>query len=163
MRAVIAVTLLPLLLLTFACGDDDNEEEPGDDHQTSFEVFASGEYSGIEQSSAALFKIDSAERWQEFWQRHTSVSNPAPTLPAFEFGARMLLAVVDASRPSGGYSIEIRRIAETGNALQVDAVRREPGPNCVTPAVITQPFQIVSVERSDLPPLLSLTSEQYSC
>jgi DNA-binding CsgD family transcriptional regulator len=123
-----------------------------------FEIFQSGYFSGI-STTAEVFKIDTRERWQEFWTAHTSTVSPAPTIPAFDFGERMLIAVI-TSASMGGDSIQIDRILETTSELQVLATRHTLGDNCLAPAVITQPFQLVSLPLSTRPAKLTFLSQQ---
>ena len=123
-----------------------------------FERFKAGSYSGI-QTRGEVFKIETAEQWAVFWAAHTSTISPTPTLPPFDFTDRMLIAVV-TSASSGGYSIRVDRVVESTSDLQVLTILREPGPNCGVTAAITQPYEIVSIQRSSRASVLTLLTEQ---
>jgi hypothetical protein len=126
----------------------------------AFETVASGHFSGIELEAPQVFMLESQVQWQEFWGRHTSITAPAPTV---DFEQEMVIAVVDKLQPNGGYTLEITKVLPKDDRLLVLATRREPGPSCITSDVITQPFHIVRLPKSDLQLGLEVSAEQYSC
>ena len=110
-----------------------------------------------------LFKIESQEQWQEFWVRHTSNVMPVPPLPPVDFDQDMIVAIVDRFQPNGGYALEITDVLQIDDGLTVFATRKEPGPDCITPAVITHPVHIIRLASSDLQPVPEITTEKFSC
>lgn len=76
----------------------------------------------------------------------------------------MAVGVFLGTRNSGGYNVDIERIAQhDNNTATVHAREHIPGDNCVTPMVITEPMAIAVVESSDAQFELELSQTTYSC
>ena len=61
----------------------------------------------------------------------------------------MILAVFQGSRGSTGYGVKIIGVSETEEQLTVVVKYRELGPGEGAAAIMTYPFSMVSVPRSD--------------
>lgn len=160
-----AMLIIPALILALALAACQEEEEGpfGGDQEIAFQTLGSGQQSGIDLETPQLFVIRSQGEWEEFWGRHSTIAVPRPTPPAVDFDQQMVIAVVDQRQPSGGYSLEITRIVQAGDRLQVYATRRAPGSGCATTAVLTQPYHWVLLPPSDLEAELILTTQTYDC
>jgi hypothetical protein len=166
----IAGLLIVALVAFSAC---DGEEEvmssptpsptPSPPGEITFEAVASGTHSGIELDSPELFRIDDQGQWVDFWDRHTSIVLDPGEPPSVDFDLYTVIAVVDRLRPSGGFSLAITRVDTDGTVLQVHAHRTEPGAGCVVTEALTQPFDIVRIDASDLEPELVLTTDVIDC
>ena len=129
----------------------------------AFETIDVGTASGIAGGQPQVFRIDTESEWEEFWSRHQAILTPQPALPAVDFTQEMVIAVLDQQKSSGGFLLEITAIEEAEGNLVIRVNRRVPEPDCAVAAVITQPFHIVRVPRSDLEPRLALSEETISC
>ncbi|HTF91062.1 MAG TPA: protease complex subunit PrcB family protein [Planctomycetota bacterium] len=65
----------------------------------------------------------------------------------FDWSKRMLIAVSLGSRPSGGYAVEIDRVLERDSHWVVHARETRPAAGSLQTAVVTSPFDCVSVPR----------------
>ncbi len=110
-----------------------------------------------------LLKLATQAKWEEFWSRHQGNVLPAPGVPAVDFSQEMVIAVVDKQESSGGFGFEITGIEEVEGRLVVRVSKTIPGPDCIVTAVITQPFHVVRMAKSDLEPELLISEETYSC
>ncbi|HEU4758580.1 MAG TPA: protease complex subunit PrcB family protein [Dehalococcoidia bacterium] len=135
----------------------------GGGDEVSFRLVVSGESSGIQIAAPQVFKIASQGDWTDFWDRHAANLDPAPPAPAVDFASDMVIAVLDKQQPTAGYSLNVQRVLDKKGRLEVYAVRKEPGAKCVNEQVITQPFRILSLARSDSEVTLFLRTEKYKC
>ena len=130
---------------------------------TAFETIDIGDQSGVGGERPQVFKLDTQAGWEELWSRHQANVSPAPGVPDVDFSREMVIAAVDQTEPSGGYRFEITGIEEVEGRLVVRVSKTIPGPDCIVTAVITQPFHLVRMAKSDLEPELVLSEETYSC
>ena len=66
--------------------------------------------------------------------------------PTVDFTLYRVVAVVDAERGSGGYSVEISSVElDAGDQYSLTALFSVPDPTLNYPAVITKPYHIVKV------------------
>lgn len=70
-------------------------------------------------------------------------------VPRIDFGRRMVVAVFQGDRPTGGYQLasEGAGLAESGR-LRIRFRSYEPGAGCQPEAGATQPFVLIAVDRS---------------
>ncbi len=175
MRAhLIGGTLLAAAaLLLAACGESEAEVSPAaqpgagtppaDGPTAAFETIELGDQSGISLEEPQVFRIDSASGWEEFWSRHGADQTPLPDLPPVDFSREMVIAVVDRGEPSGGYRFGITNIAESDGDLVVAVSKQVPGADCIVAAVVTHPFHIVRLAKSDAAPVLVVREESVPC
>ncbi len=130
---------------------------------TAFETIDIGDQSGVAGERPQVFKFDTQAGWEEFWSRHQANVSPQPALPAVDFSRDMVIAVVDRTEPSGGFRLEITDIEDAAGRLVVRVSKTIPGPDCIVTAVITQPFHLVRMAKSDLEPDLLISEETVSC
>ncbi len=128
-----------------------------------FETIDMGDQSGVALEQPQVFKIETQAGWDDFWSRHQGNLIPPPDLPQVDFSSEMVIAVVDRAEPSGGFRFEITGIEDVEGRLVVRVSKAIPGPDCIVTAVITQPFHIVRMAKSELEPEVEITSETYSC
>ena len=129
----------------------------------AFETIDIGDQSGIGGEEPQLFVIETDEEWRDFWFFHRSGVIAGSDPPSVDFSREMVIAAVDQAEPSGGYRVEITGIEEIEGRLVVRVSKTIPGPDCIVTAVITQPFHVVRMAKSDLEPELVLSEETVSC
>ncbi len=128
-----------------------------------FETIDIGDQSGVAGERPQVFKLDTQAGWDDFWSRHQPNVSPVPGVPDVDFSREMVIAAVDQTEPSGGYRFEITGIEEVEGRLVVRVSKTIPGPDCIVTAVITQPFHVVRMAKSDLEPELMISEETYGC
>ncbi len=130
----------------------------------AFETIDIGDQSGVaDEGEPLLFVAETEEEWRDFWFFHSSGVIDGSDPPAVDFSREMVIAAVDQTEPSGGYRFEITGIEEVEGRLVVRVSKTIPGPDCIVTAVITQPFHVVRMAKSDLEPELLISEETYSC
>lgn len=106
---------------------------------------AQGPNSGIDDTRAVV--VRSQADWDTLWKSHAGVQ-PAPSV---DFSRELVAAVFLGTRPTAGFSVEIAGYRREGSALVIDYVERVPGAGGFTAQVLTSPFHIVKLPRSDGP------------
>ena len=69
----------------------------------------------------------------------------------------MLIAVATGTRATGGFDIKIRSIARRGDKLEVVVLETCPAPGARVSMALTQPFEVVRVERLEQDPVFQET------
>jgi len=119
--------------------------------EVPFSRVENGVTSGIGERKFVVIKT--AKEWADLWQAHASLRIPAPPLPAVDFKREMIVAVFAGEKRSGGYGIEIAKIAEdtVKGQLVISFRETQPPPGSMTPQALTQPFDIVRINRIEVP------------
>lgn len=79
----------------------------------------------------------------EHWVSKTAIQK----LQALNYEANFALVVLEGGKPSGGYSVKIVQVAVTSNRVVVAVKLLDPDPLIAQPAVMTSPYQVVSVKK----------------
>jgi protease stability complex PrcB-like protein len=149
------VTVLPrcsFLLLTLALAACSSPSSP--DGQAPLAVTRLGPetasftyYSGMRQSQRLVVRDQAT--WQQTWSTIWSNTSAVPALPAVDFDREMVIVAALGERTSGGFSILVDRVTESGNGLTVSVRSVSPGSSCIVTLALTQPVDIVRVTRRD--------------
>jgi len=126
-----------------------------------FTTVDQGFYSGISEPRNVV--IRSSEEWKRLWEEHTSIFSPPPPLPEVDFSRDMVIGVFLGTRPTGGFSVEILSVRHEGDQLVVEYAESSPGAGCIVLPVLTQPFHLIKVARSDDPVEFHGSVNTYDC
>ena len=116
-------------------------------HELTFEDISKGSYSGHDERNDYVIR-DSSE-WENLWGKVQSRVSPTPDLPDINFNDEMVIAVFQGSHSTGGYAIEITKIVEKENSVEVFVKETSPSPDSVVTQAFTQPYHIVKTKRVD--------------
>ncbi|MCY2930739.1 MAG: protease complex subunit PrcB family protein [Planctomycetota bacterium] len=94
--------------------------------------------------------VKDRKEWEELWSDVTKNRTPAPETPKGDFARQMVIAVFMGTQNSGGYAIRITGIEE-GDTLTVKVKQSVPPPGAMSAAVMTAPYHVVVVAKSDKP------------
>ncbi|GJG86679.1 hypothetical protein tb265_18600 [Gemmatimonadetes bacterium T265] len=86
--------------------------------------------------------------WEAAWAQLNN-GMVAPPLPAVDFTTSSVVLVAIGPRSSGGYDVRVTNVRRDGPDTVVDYTVTEPGPGCMTAAVMTAPVDVVRVPRPD--------------
>ncbi|MDB5189487.1 MAG: hypothetical protein JWL82_444 [Parcubacteria group bacterium] len=93
------------------------------------------------------YAIYNATEFRNFWLKaHGTDGAPVPSV---DFSKQYVIGVFAGSEPTGGYSISVSRITDSGTEQAVAIVIQEPGANCSQIEEETRPYQFVSVPLSE--------------
>ena len=139
-----------LFALTIFIGCNNNDEEflP---LTTSTTLVASGNLygNGGENITRQNLIIQNNNEWIELMNKMNSVNNVTDnfTETEFDFSNFTIIALFDDIKMYGGYSIEIESVVE--NRSDLIAIIRHRSPNGIAPTVITQPYVIVKIPKTE--------------
>ncbi len=114
-------------------------------NEVFFDDIAGGSQSLSSGQSFTLITDDVALR--EAWNlaHGTLLTPPAP--PRVDFSRETVLAVFMGSQPSGGYSVRVTGMEQTGNNIYVDVAFGSPAPGSMSTQALTSPWQFVRILR----------------
>lgn len=98
--------------------------------------------------------------WEDFWFRHSGGKTVAPPV---DFVKEMVVAVHLGTRPTAGYLVKILEINSTLQNIIVKYEEQKPGAGCFVAMVITHPFQIVKLSRSDKEAVFEKVNTTKNC
>jgi hypothetical protein len=106
--------------------------------------------------------IRDRETWADVWKQINSgpvsftpgpggetVPNLPPPAPQIDFSHNLLLVVTMGSKPTSGYALVVDGAYEHANQLEVVVRNVSPGRGCGTLQYVTQPVDIVEVEKRE--------------
>jgi len=143
-------SLLFLLVLTIFIGCNKNDDEFLSLTISPILIGEGNLYGyGEENITKQNLIISSNETWAELMNKMNSTSNETSnfTETEIDFSHFILLAVFDEIKMNGGYTIEIKSVVENPNNLTVTI--RRLSPKGVAPGVITQPYHIVKIPKTE--------------
>jgi len=129
-----------------ACGDDDGAV-------VSFVPVGKGSYGGVSDRRFVVVK-DEIE-WKELWGEINGNVLPLPPLPEIDFSRQVLAAVFQGLKRSGGYSISVEAIIETGDRVTVSVREQEPGPQNLVTMALSSPWEVVAFPLPQKPVLFT--------
>jgi hypothetical protein len=109
-----------------------------------------GAFSGITDVRQEV--IRDKEAFAKVWDELQARSRPRPSLPEIDFAREMLVLVTLGQRRTGGFSIEVVNVEVRQDRLRVGVRRQNPAPGAMVIEVLTSPFHLVAVPKSDLRP-----------
>lgn len=130
----------PTILYPVTAPPPPQAEAPATNQLTHLPL-ASGALSGIREQQLLLIQDEAA--WKAYWQQHTRPISPAPPAPTVDFNQESILVVHLGEKRSGGYSVQVEQVTETGGLVTVTIRQTAPGPSDLVTAAMTQPFAIV--------------------
>ena len=93
--------------------------------------------------------IRNRDAWLKIWEQLSSQQQPSPPLPEIDFSREMLIVVAMGQRNTGGFSIIVDGVYERDKKLEVVVKSTSPGQNCGTFQALTQPVDIIRLQKSD--------------
>jgi len=114
-----------------------------------FETIDQGFRSGIRDARQVV--VRDPETWCNLWAEHVKGRVPEPPLPPVNFIHEMVIAFFLGEKSTSGYTATIREIFVSDGKLLVKVEVETPQPGAFLLQVLTQPFHIVKVTRTDLP------------
>ncbi len=114
--------------------------------KVSFETILAEAYTN--HDSAKDYVIRESSEWVNLWNLTYKVQE-APQIPQVNFNEDMIIAVFEGWHNTGGYSIEIVKIIEKENSINVYVEERFPKPGEVVTLAETAPSHIVKIKKTN--------------
>jgi hypothetical protein len=113
-----------------------------------FERVTRDSMSGVTRKKNVVIKDEAA--WASLWAEHTAGRSPAPELPKIDFTNKMLVGVF-LGDTGDCRTVAIPQVVAGAASVKVEVDEHTLQTFDVCPAVMTQPMQIVAIDRSDIP------------
>jgi hypothetical protein len=150
MKSFVGLGSAILCLLGAACSDANAPPDLGNPvpfERLRAESYSFTYYSGMDTPERIV--VRDAATWSDVWAQINSRSSPVPE-PVVDFSRDMLVVAAQGSHSTGGFSILVEGVGESGGRLNV-AIHSYSPYNCVTTEAFSQPVDIARLPRSDKP------------
>lgn len=111
-------------------------------NENTFSVVEEGSYCQIKEIGAHT--IQNKSDWEKFWHRHSGNSQSQP--PKVDFRWNTVVAMYLGEKRTGGYSIKVKEIVDTGEDLLIFTEKTTPEGGFATMA-FSQPFCIIKFKK----------------
>jgi hypothetical protein len=111
----------------------------------SFTTIVQGNQSGIEEPRQVV--VRTAGEWKALWAEHA----PGEPLPAVDFTKSMVLGVFAGFRNTAGFKVSITAVERESGRILVTWREDRPPADAIAAQVLTYPFHLVRLERTDSP------------
>ena len=108
----------------------------------NFQTISKGTFSEYRNKKNHVIK--NISKWENLREKAGILATPN-----IDFNEKKVIAVFMGVRTTGGFNIEITRITEKEDYIEVFIRERSPSPEAFVTAVITKPYHIIKVERVD--------------
>ncbi len=126
-----------------------------------FTTISLGCHSG--HTHLAYYVIQDNETWVELWNQHMLfMVYPLPT-PDVDFSAHTVVAVFMGEASTSGYALRIYDIVDVGSSIVVKLEKTEPDPKCIVAQVLTQPYHMVQIAKTDKPVTFDVNTKILEC
>ena len=130
------------------------------DVNLSFVTIAKGQYGGQTPTQQTI--ITDQSQLKKLWAEINSQRSSTLSLPEIDFSKYMVIAVVGGGG-GGGDSIEITRINELNNIIEVTVKEKSAGKGCAVPAVITNSYHLIKLQKPTKEVTFIISPEVTDC
>lgn len=113
------------------------------------EKIESDYYSNYPEPGEIQKKIDTQSVFEEEWKLVHEGMSPIPEAPMINFNTRDVILLMLETKPTGGFGIDSFEIYENDNQIGVRYSEVHPGDRCFTTQVLTRPYKIVSIPKTE--------------
>jgi hypothetical protein len=121
----------------------------------SFEIILDETTSGLHERLREVVRDEA--RWAQLWERIHEGVTPRPPLPPVDFSRHMLIAAATGTRLTGGFDVAIRTVTARADRLEVEVFESCPAPGARVSMGLTQPVEVVRLEKLTQAPIFRET------
>jgi len=126
-----------------------------------FTTISVGCHSG--HTNLAYYVIQDNQAWVELWNQHMQFFvDPLPP-PEVDFSVNTVVALFMGEARTGGYALRVYEIVDVGSSIMVKMEKTEPDPRCIVPQMLTQPYHIVQIAKTDKPITFDISTKTIEC
>ena len=115
----------------------------------NFEVLLKGSHSNFDEITNR--KISSQQDLNEIFAIINSTRKPGYAVPEVDFTSFDLYFSATGSLSTGGHSLDVHAVNRFPDAIEVRFIKSSPGPGEFAATVISSPFVLVKLAKTDLP------------
>ena len=112
-----------------------------------FNMLEGGFFAGTGGQGYRCEILRERHRFEDFYREIHGNRLPAPPIPEVDFQRYAVLFFSLDARPTAGYSVDVEKVVQNGNRLDVQLKITEPPQDSIQAQVITRPFVMVTVEQ----------------
>ena len=131
-------------IVLFSCTN--TKETTSNIKEISFKSIEKGTNGGFENPTTKL--INNQAGFEDLWQKIWNRTSDKPQIPEVDFSKNQLILVAIGAKNNGGYGLEIEKITETKNELNVIYFETKAGEKCMTTQAIVFPFELIEIEKT---------------
>lgn len=146
MKKHLLILLCSIFFVTISCRDNHDDEQLENKNQINFQLIGKGNLTG-NYTAQQNTVITNTTQWNNFLNQIDGQNNHPSTdftETNIDFNQFMVIVVIDAVYPNGGYSVDIMTVDENSQNIEVDVEKLLQG-NVTT--VVTQPYHIVKIPK----------------
>ncbi|MFA5173140.1 MAG: protease complex subunit PrcB family protein [Candidatus Paceibacterota bacterium] len=111
-----------------------------------YQILEEGITSGDVSAGTKVMK--NRDELAEFW-KNINFSRPSVALPEINFDVNYAVAVVSEVKPTGGFYLHLEKVEDLEDKILVSLKESSPGSGCFTTEIITQPFSLFIISKTD--------------
>jgi hypothetical protein len=119
-----------------------------------FRSIGTGGTGGLEARSLEVIRTQA--QYRSLWKRLSSTltladrsrRTPEEAPNNVDWSSEQVVVVHGGQQPTGGYSVRILEVDESGNQVEVRAKLQSPGPNARVTQALTQPYAVISLPKT---------------
>lgn len=142
MKNLFSLIIISISVLAFSCSNQGEEETI-----VSFEVIHGGTYCSISGKKEVLIKNN--DDYQKLMNEVYSNLDQMPRIPEVDFSKNSVVAVFMGTKNTGGYLVNVDKVIKRTSALTVSIYETSPGANCQETQMLSQPYEIVKIPKTD--------------
>jgi len=127
------------------------------EQEIEFEILDMGDVSGYGEE-AYLVVVSEAD-WINIWKKHASICTSQEQPQEIDFTKNFVICAFMGKRPTTGYSINVEKIWTDGEKVFVEVVKRCPPEGLAVCEMVTCPYVMVLVERTEMPFVFQVVDE----
>jgi hypothetical protein len=112
--------------------------------RSSSRTIEKGDQSNVEDTRQVLVRTDA--EWTALWNQHAQ----GRAKPKVDFSKEMVVGLFMGSRPNAGFSTAVTLTTAANGALIVKYTETVPPRDAITASVLTFPFHLVAIPKSDV-------------
>jgi outer membrane protein assembly factor BamB len=134
--------------------------QPVEPTPVEFTTVDKGDQSAVNQSSSKVIKDQ--ETWEATWASLVANLIEHRVPPEIDWGRYILLAHFMGQRPTSGYAVEFTEVLE-GDEISATVKEVSPAPECILAQVITAPYDIIQIPKTDKQVKFTVQQEIQPC
>lgn len=111
-----------------------------------YQILEEGITSGDVEAGIKIMK--NRDELTEFW-KNINFSRPSVALPEINFDVNYAVAVVSEMKPTGGFYLHLEKVEDLEDKVIALLKESSPGSGCFTTEIITQPFSLFVISKTD--------------
>ena len=126
-------------------GSSVNRTQSVNFNEVSFETVVKNDNEGFYKERRNYIITDN-KAWEDLWDKAVSSEN---TIPKVDFEQNMVIAVFQGLKDTSGYKIQINKVIEKDNLIEVFIQESSPASDDVVIQAITSPYHVVKIKKAD--------------